>query len=241
MRISADPTDAAFNLSVAQFCVILLDGVRQLRVLTADDELGYLKRYIASDEAEQYTAEGWTVSDVDDAPDAPIKYAEKYDLAVDILLTTKGARCLAMPNYSRTEQWLAACGKQPGPETLSVQVGVHLEEMSEFLEQLEMTSAVSKACHQSVLLGLTELARMYKKEGMLATFKDKVKALDALCDTDVTGNGVAYLAGFNKLEADRRVLEANDRKFGPDGPIILEGGKIGKPEGWKPADLSDCV
>jgi len=69
----------------------------------------------------------------------------------------------------------------------------------------------------------------------------RASALDALCDMEVTGNGVAYLAGFNKRTADGRVLDANDAKLVDGKPVILPGGKIGKPEGWAPADLSDCV
>lgn len=238
MRISADPKDSGFNLSTAQFCVILVDGVKQLHVLTADDDVGYIRRYIMPEEADWYASEDWTIVPIEG--ETGVTMAEKYGLKVEILLTTKGARCLALPNYSRTEQWLSACGKVPSPEALSVQVGVHLEEMAEFVEQLSLFGEYAHLKH-AVLTGLSSLATKYKKEGLLAVFENRAKALDALCDADVTGNGVAYLAGFNKLEADRRVLDANDRKFGPNGPIILEGGKIGKPDGWTAADLSDCV
>lgn len=51
----------------------------------------------------------------------------------------------------------------------------------------------------------------------------------------------AYLAGFNKPLADWAVLAANDAKLVDGKPVILEGGKIGKPEGWKPPDLSAYV
>jgi hypothetical protein len=63
----------------------------------------------------------------------------------------------------------------------------------------------------------------------------------ALCDSEVTGNGVAYMAGFNKVQADALVLESNDAKLVNGQPVLLEGGKIGKPEGWKPPDLRGCV
>jgi hypothetical protein len=66
-------------------------------------------------------------------------------------------------------------------------------------------------------------------------------ALDALCDTDVTGNGVAYMAGFDKPGADVVVLASNDAKLVDGKPVILEGGKIGKPEGWKPPNLREFV
>ncbi len=66
-------------------------------------------------------------------------------------------------------------------------------------------------------------------------------ALDSLCDQEVTGNGIAYLADFDKATADQRVLDSNDAKLVDGQPVILAGGKIGKPEGWVAPNLSDCV
>lgn len=59
----------------------------------------------------------------------------------------------------------------------------------------------------------------------------KAEALDALCDMELTGNGIAYLAGFNKVDADQAVLDSNDAKLVDGKPVILPSGKIGKPEG----------
>jgi hypothetical protein len=69
----------------------------------------------------------------------------------------------------------------------------------------------------------------------------RIDALDALCDTEVTGNGLAYMMGFDKPTADALVLDSNDAKLVDGKPVILEGGKIGKPEGWKAPDLRGCV
>jgi hypothetical protein len=60
-------------------------------------------------------------------------------------------------------------------------------------------------------------------------------------DIEVTGNGVAYLAGFDKCEADQAVLASNEAKLIDGKPVILPGGKIGKPEGWKAPDLARFV
>jgi predicted HAD superfamily Cof-like phosphohydrolase len=65
--------------------------------------------------------------------------------------------------------------------------------------------------------------------------------LDGLCDVEVTANGVAYLAGFDKPSADQAVLASNEAKLVDGKPVILEGGKIGKPEGWKAPDLRGFV
>lgn len=70
---------------------------------------------------------------------------------------------------------------------------------------------------------------------------DRIEALDALCDSEVTGNGVAYLAGFDKRGADLAVLASNDAKLVDGKPVILPGGKIGKPPNWQAPDLSGFV
>lgn len=151
----------------------------------------------------------------------------------------------AKTNFARTADWLAACGKQPGnAEQLSTQIGVHLEELSEFLSTVyvESNTGVTSMVLQEVGAILSAVGTNLKKGHAKATIFDREAALDALCDSEVTGNGVAFLAGFNKEEADRRVLDANDDKLNPDGtPVILDGGKIGKRDGWAAADLSDLV
>jgi predicted HAD superfamily Cof-like phosphohydrolase len=71
--------------------------------------------------------------------------------------------------------------------------------------------------------------------------EDRAEALDALCDLEVTLNGVAYIAGFDKDSADQAVLASNDAKLVDGKPVIKEGGKIGKPEGWTAPDLAAYV
>jgi len=69
----------------------------------------------------------------------------------------------------------------------------------------------------------------------------RAEALDALCDREVTGNGIAYLAGFNKDAADVAVLDSNDAKLVDGKPVLLPGGKIGKPAGWAAPILETFV
>jgi hypothetical protein len=145
-------------------------------------------------------------------------------------------------NYQRTTDWLTACGKVPNEKNLSVQVGCHLEELCEQLDELIIVGSVSD--NDALELASTRikgLAHRLKQGATGIRIKDRVKFLDALCDGEVTGNGVAFMAGFDKPEADRRVLFANDAKLVDGKPVILPGGKIGKPNGWVAAYLGDCV
>lgn len=147
--------------------------------------------------------------------------------------------------FRATAEWLSRCGKAPGDEAaLSVQVGVHLEEFSEFLKTIyiESNTGITSTATQELAAHLEAAALALKRGYAKARIFDREAALDALCDSEVTGNGVAFLAGFNKVEGDARVIASNYSKFNADGtPVILEGGKIGKSELYKEPDLSDLV
>jgi len=162
------------------------------------------------------------------------------------LLRARNERLMAeaqASNFERTAAWLKACGKVPGPAALSVQIGCHLEEFIEFLMCVDFDSAEDAESLERSVADLLRVANGLKKGLVMAGINpsDRIEALDALCDSEVTGNGVAYLAGFDKQGADLTVLASNDAKLVDGKPVILPGGKIGKPDGWKAPDLLGFV
>lgn len=146
-------------------------------------------------------------------------------------------------NYHRTADWLTACGKVPSAEDASTQIGCDIEEQVEFLECLMLNHDGNQSLLDDAIRNLKRVAKALKSGSDTAFVGegDRVNALDALCDREVTGNGVAHLLGFNKPMADQAVLESNEAKLVDGEPIILEGGKIGKPDGWTAPDLSEFV
>lgn len=148
-----------------------------------------------------------------------------------------------MTNYQRTAAWLKACGKEPLPENLSTQVGVQIEEFCELLECLRTDSEGYAKLLDRTRLDLTWFASKLKRreQSVYIPTHMRVDALDALCDIEVTGNGVAYLAGFDKDSADQAVLDSNDSKLEDGVAVILEGGKIGKGRDFKPPNLRGFV
>ncbi len=148
-----------------------------------------------------------------------------------------------MNNFARTVAWLQACGKFPSPSNLSVQIGCHLEEFVEFLECIDLDCREDENTLNCLVDDLRLIAGSLKKNSTQASIKPEKRAdaLDALCDTEVTGNGVAYLAGMLKHMADEAVLASNEAKLVNGRPVLLPGGKIGKPEGWQPPNLADFV
>lgn len=148
-----------------------------------------------------------------------------------------------MNNYQRTAYWLEACGKKPGLETASVQIGCHIEEFCEFLRNLRTEKEGYARLIERTVEDLEWFAEKLKRNDLLGYIPQhlRAEALDALCDMEVTGNGVAYLCGMDKPAADATVLAANDAKLVNGKPVLKEGGKIGKPEGWSAPDLRPFV
>jgi predicted HAD superfamily Cof-like phosphohydrolase len=146
-----------------------------------------------------------------------------------------------LTNYERTAQWLKACGKTN--DDLAVQIGCHIEELCEFLEVLRTDKEGYGKLLERTRNDLEWFASKLKRREVAVYIPIHLRedALDALCDAEVTGNGVAYLSGFNKPLADQAVMASNDAKLVDGKPVLLEGGKIGKPEGWTPPDLKAFV
>jgi predicted HAD superfamily Cof-like phosphohydrolase len=148
-----------------------------------------------------------------------------------------------MTNHQRTAAWLSACGKAPNIQNVSTQVGCHLEEFVELLRCLRTDSEGYAKLMERCAADLEWFAIKLKKGEQMVYIPHHLRAdaLDALCDAEVTGNGVAYLAGMDKDAADQAVLASNDAKLVDGKPVILEGGKIGKPKNWVAPDLTGFV
>jgi len=146
-------------------------------------------------------------------------------------------------NFKRTAAWLKACGKEPSAENMSVQVGCMIEEFCELLSCLRTDSEGYGKLMDRTRLDLEWFASKLKRRDQEIYIPHHLRtdALDALCDIEVTANGVAYLAEMDKPGADRAVLDSNDAKLVDGKPVILEGGKIGKPAGWTAPDLRGFV
>lgn len=143
-----------------------------------------------------------------------------------------------MTNFDRTAAWLKKAGKQQTQENLNTQIGVHISEFVEMMQELSISGELTKDFFEEVVQNLDKIAESIVKGRSKTTFANRVKFLDSLCDQSVTGDGIAYLAGFDKNGADNEVLRSNESKFNADGsPVILEGGKIGKSNLYKAPSL----
>lgn len=221
MNVSSTPGHRWYS-QLANQCVVLLDGVKQTYVTTASEEEGWIELYDINEPS------------VGGEPPVCRKSGK-----VEILLLPQVSR-LITPNFLRVAEWLTRAGKEVGNAShIAVQTGCMLEEMAEFLAEMVLPDGALSELAQAEY-SLKQLGSELKRGRTLA-FANPVKALDALCDIDVTINGVAFLAGWNKCLADLAVLNANDDKFVNGQPVFLPGGKIGKREGWEAPDLTPFV
>lgn len=151
-----------------------------------------------------------------------------------------------MTNFQRVSKWHAACGKIPGnPEHFSVAFGVDLEEWVEGMSCIELNlpeEAIDEV--RLAMRRISDLATLLKRGSVHARITDgrRVDFLDALCDKDVTGNALAYLAGFDKDGADEAVLNSNDSKLEDGKPVFVDGTtKIGKGKNYIAPNLAPYV
>ncbi len=93
---------------------------------------------------------------------------------------------------------------------------------------------------QEVLRGTTFMVEEAVEYNSAKTLEDK---LDALVDVVIVALGRAAFHGFHRFdEAMSRVVEANMRKVPGPSPRRGEWSRdLSKPEGWRPADLTDLV
>lgn len=150
-----------------------------------------------------------------------------------------------MTNFQRTAAWLAACGKKPGSaDDFSCQAGVDIEEFLEGLSCLELNLPADAMDEARAAMGLlSDVATLLKRGTIQARIAEGKRAefLDALCDREVTCNGLAFLAGFDKDGADQAVLNSNDSKLEDGKAVFLPGGKIAKGKNYVAPNLSPYI
>ena len=149
-----------------------------------------------------------------------------------------------MTNFNRTAFWLKACGKEQGNTGhITTQLGCVIEEFTELLSRIKTHDCEAYKLMIGATVELEKVAKAFKHGYADAYFlhQDRAEVLDAFCDIEVTVNGLAYLLAMDKEKADVLVLDSNDGKLVDGNPVILPGGKIGKPAGWRAPDLSGCV
>lgn len=138
--------------------------------------------------------------------------------------------------------------KRARPETdkrkLEVALGVHLEEVCEQLESLELTfcKPITVPGHMlKAFVELKSLADVLKNGKAEITGINPKMFTDSICDQLVTGVGVGYNATVDIVGALAEVNRSNWSKFVDGEPIFDENGKITKGPNYSKPNLAPFV
>lgn len=153
----------------------------------------------------------------------------KFTNLVEVVYSITGVRI-------STDEWFAVvlANDAPGTVRFPVQLGCHLEEVVEMLEELHLEGELSQEVANAVA-SLTKVADALKTAQVGVVTKDEAAFCDSLLDQRVTGTGLLKMRGVNVAESVARVDVANFTKFVDGKPLYREGGKIAKgPDFWNP-------
>lgn len=125
---------------------------------------------------------------------------------------------------------------QPTGKNFQTQLGVHFEEVSEFIDSMHGIDPMSEYIRDMVSKALAGLSTALKQGNVHFVVNNRVEFLDGLCDQMVTAVGVGHMAHMNIGDAFAEVNESNLSKFDDDGkPILDENLKLMKgPNYFKP-------
>ena len=145
-----------------------------------------------------------------------------------------------------TLKWMQAAKPEPSEKDLSTQIGVHFEEVAEFLGSITFTNVAEghvRHVAQQTLANLEYLSTLIKRHGgVRIADEDRIDVLDALADQIVTAVGVGHCAGMQIVEALNEVNRSNFSKFDDQGnPILDNDRKIIKGNNYSKPDLTKFV
>lgn len=138
---------------------------------------------------------------------------------------------------SKTKEWFETAVPVQTQQGFNVQLGCHLEEVVEMLDNLEFSDFAAMVAAQSV----KALADLLKAGQCTARIINPVEHLDALADQIVTAVGCAHMARMNILGALDEVNRSNFSKFEGGKPVFNEHGKIKKGRDYSEPQLARFV
>ncbi len=175
---------------------------------------------------ETLTFEAWLKSLAEAASELEFKFTE----LVEIVYSITGVRI-------STDEWFEVVLKNdpPGMDRFHVQLGNHIEEVSEMLQEIYLPADGLNQVVEEACAHLTVIAKALKSGNVQAIVDRAKKFEDSLLDQLVTGKGLLKMRGADIAESVARVDVANFTKFVDGKPVYQPGGKVGKgPNFWNP-------
>jgi hypothetical protein len=129
---------------------------------------------------------------------------------------------------TQIKRWLETAFPKPTEKDQATQIGVHLEEVAEFMEAIG-SHKTATILVQDVSDNFKQSPNIYQDaDGNAITLPEdfKIQMLDALCDQIVTATSVAHSMGFNIVGAIKEVNASNWSKFEDGKPLYDANGKV---------------
>jgi len=137
-----------------------------------------------------------------------------------------------------TYRWFGKAVSKPTQQSVSVQIGVHFEEVGEMLNAIQTDDYVTAQYLDAAQNTLEGLANHLKKTHPVLRIKDRVAFIDSIADQLVTAIGSAYMLQMDPIGALIEVNESNYSKFVDGEPLFDENKKIKKGPNYRKPDLS---
>lgn len=129
---------------------------------------------------------------------------------------------------TQIKRWLETAFPKPTEKDQATQIGVHLEEVAEFMEAISPYKATTILV-QDVSDNFKQSPSIYQDAGgnEITLPEDfKIQMLDALCDQIVTATSVAHSMGFDIVGAIKEVNASNWSKFEDGKPLYDANSKV---------------
>lgn len=147
-----------------------------------------------------------------------------------------------------TVKWMDTAKPNPSSKDISTQIGVHIEEVSEFIETIGLhgdndTNSIGIELLMKAQKALLKLAQFAKENDVFHILDSRrIDGLDALADQIVTAVGVARTNGMDIISALNEVNRSNFSKFDENGlPVLDSNRKIIKGANYSKPDLTLMV
>lgn len=143
-----------------------------------------------------------------------------------------------MTTLASVAYWHSRARPSPTEENFNVQLGCHIEEISEMLEAMTSDDPDIEDCIKDAATYLALWSMVLKTGEGTVKIKDRKAFLDSLADQIVTATGVGHCAKMDVVKAVGRVDVSNWSKFDEKGqPIFDDNGKITKGPNYLPPTL----
>jgi predicted HAD superfamily Cof-like phosphohydrolase len=139
--------------------------------------------------------------------------------------------------------WFVEARPEPNRKDFNVQLGVHVEEFGEMLDELTPQDRSTAQLVDDANRAVKALAKHLKGSTNAVVVKEenRIGFLDSLCDQLVTATGTGQAQAMNVPGGLNEVNVSNYSKFVDGKAIFDENGKVAKGPGYVKADLSPFV